>query len=169
MQGAFLMLVALVFAGQDSVAQARPARAELGRSVDSQPVNAQPSDSQLIRRALEEWVVATNDGRRLDAASIWAKNLIGWYPGQPDDTFEREMERARRLDGVKPEMRTELTINEIMVSGDLAVVRDTWTFTSQTGTGPTRSSLRGFEVWRKQRDGSWKISRWISAPDPASP
>jgi steroid delta-isomerase len=153
------MLAALVVTGQGVLAQVDGARR----------ADAQLSDSQTIRRALEDWVVATNAGRRLQAAKIWTRDLIGWYPGEPDDTYEREMERARRLEGVKPEMRTELTINEIMVSGDLAVVRDTWTFIRQTGSGPARSSLRGFEVWRKQKDGSWKISRWISAPDPPVP
>lgn len=145
------LLIALIFTGQPSPAQTRS------------------TDEAQICRALQEWVVATNSGQRLRAARIWAKDLIGWYPGRPDDTYARVMEAARRLDGVTPQVKTELTINEILVSGDLAVVRDTWTFTRQTATDSTRSTLRGFEVWRKQSDGSWKISRWISAPEPPQP
>jgi ketosteroid isomerase-like protein len=55
----------------------------------------------------------------------------------------------------------------VIVSGRLAVVRDTWRFT--TGSGAADSAVavvRSFEVWRRLPDGAWKIARWISAPEP---
>jgi ketosteroid isomerase-like protein len=132
--------------------------------------HAQASAEAQIRQALADWVKATNEGDRQRANSIWAKDLIGWYPGQPDDTYEKEMQAAARpQSGKKPRTTTAVTINEVLVSSDMAVVRDTWTFT-QEGSGASDANspdvIRSFEVWRKQADGSWKIARWISAPEP---
>jgi ketosteroid isomerase-like protein len=56
-----------------------------------------------------------------------------------------------------------------MVSGPMAVVRDVWTFTTtKKGDKPTVERVKSFEVWKQQPDGRWKISRWISAPEPKS-
>lgn len=63
--------------------------------------------------------------------------------------------------------RYEVTVNEVIVSGPLAVVRDTWRFTTNAGTpDSTVAVVRSFEVWRRQSARSWKIARWISAPEP---
>jgi len=60
-----------------------------------------------------------------------------------------------------------VTINEVLVSTDLAVVRDTWEETLHSPDGRTaRRVIQSFEVWQPQPDGHWKISRWISAPGP---
>jgi len=49
----------------------------------------------------------------------------------------------------------------------LAVVRDIWRFTTAAGKPDAATSVvRGFEVWTEQPDSSWRISRWISAPEP---
>jgi len=52
-----------------------------------------------------------------------------------------------------------VTINEVMVSSDLAVVRDTW---DETIHGPDGRSahrmIQSFEVWQPQANGEWKIS-----------
>lgn len=127
------------------------------------------SDEAAIRGALERWVKLTNVGDRKGASSIWAPDLAGWYPGQPDDTYQREMDGAARPRPANaPRVNTELTINEVLVSGPLAVVRDTWTFT-RFAAETTRQTIRSFEVWRKQKDGAWKIARWISAPEAPTP
>lgn len=83
----------------------------------------------------------------------------------PDDTYARETEGAAR--GGAPRTRYELEIKEVMVSGSLAVVRDVWTFSTMGKVGEqTVESVKSFEVWRRQPDGTWKIARWISAPEP---
>ena len=120
-----------------------------------------------IRKSLADWVEASNRGDWAAAARIWAPDLIGWYPGYPDDSFQRETEFAKTPHPVT--QTSELTIHEVIVSGPLAVVRDTWKFTDRSDKGPGKTtSVRSFEVWRKQPDGSWKIARWISSPEPAA-
>jgi ketosteroid isomerase-like protein/dienelactone hydrolase len=118
-----------------------------------------------IRRALAEWVDAANAGDRRRANRIWANDLIGWYPGQPDDTYGREIEAEQRQPSGRPSTTISLNIDEVIVSGDLAIVRDTWTYSRQPPRPDLPDVIRSFEVWRRQADGAWKIARWISAPE----
>ncbi|HEY6221611.1 MAG TPA: nuclear transport factor 2 family protein [Candidatus Eisenbacteria bacterium] len=125
------------------------------------------TDETEIRAALARWVEAANRQDWKAALEVWAPDLIGWYPGQPDDTYAREQANSTRPKR-EHSTRFELTIDEVIVSGDLAVVRDTWTIRSGDAAGPAASTLRSFEVWRRQPDGIWKIARWISAPEPTA-
>lgn len=130
------------------------------------PGSEEAKAEKEIRGALAGWVAAANRGDWQEALKIWAPDLIGWYPGMPDDTYAREVERAARA-GL-PRTTYEVEIKEVMVSGALAVVRDVWTFSTRNASGAARvERVKSFEVWRRQPDGLWKISRWISAPEPA--
>ena len=124
-------------------------------------VRDRKDDEAAIRVRLQQWVEQFNSGDYTGAAGIWAPDLIGIIPGGPDDSFDREQSAARKM---KPgPARYALTIDEILVDGDLAVVRDTWV---ETG-GAKPSKFRSFEVWRRQPDGKWRIARWIdAAPEP---
>ena len=58
-----------------------------------------------------------------------------------------------------------LVIKEIIVAGDLAVVRLVWTLKVQTqglSALKSRSDEPGMDIFRRQPDGSWKISRYIA-------
>jgi ketosteroid isomerase-like protein len=122
-----------------------------------------------IRAALDGWVEAANRQDWRAAAQVWAPDLVEWYPGQPDDTYAKEMEQAAHPKPGRPKTRYEVNVVEVMVSGPLAVVRDIWRFMTAPGTPDSSVSVvRGFEVWRRLADGHWKISRWISAPEPAT-
>lgn len=125
------------------------------------PARDPAGDEARIRARLSKWVEQFNSGDYIGAATIWAPDLIGVIPGGPDDTYAREIEGARNA---RPSsVRFELRIDEILVDGDLAVVRDTW---KQNG-GAKAQIFRSFEVWRRQPDGEWKIARWIdAAPEP---
>jgi steroid delta-isomerase len=120
-----------------------------------------------IRSALARWVEAANRQDWKAALDVWAPDLIGWYPGIPEITYEREVENSKRP-ASGPMTNYQVTVNEVIVSGGLAVVRDTWTFTTKRASGDVTERVRSYEVWRRQADGVWKISRWISAPEPAA-
>jgi ketosteroid isomerase-like protein len=122
---------------------------------------------RAIHAALTDWVAAANRGDWKSASKVWAPDLVGWYPGQPDDTYAREMDRVANPKLGSPKTHYEVQVVEVMVSGKLAVVRDIWRFTTAAGKPDAATSVvRGFEVWTEQPDSSWKISRWISAPEP---
>ena len=55
-----------------------------------------------------------------------------------------------------------------MVVGDLAVVRLTWTLTVRQKDPPrdVTADEPGLDIFRKQPDGSWKISRYIAYEAP---
>ena len=119
---------------------------------------------KAIRSALAGWVEAANRGDYKATMSVWAPDLIGWAPEGPDDSYEREL-RYTSMPPQPVSTTYALTIDEIIVDGSLTVVRDTWTQTTKPQTGPDKvSTFRSFEVWRRQEDGSWKISRWLDGP-----
>jgi ketosteroid isomerase-like protein len=122
---------------------------------------------RIIRAALADWVEAANREDWRAAARVWAPDLVGWYPGQPDDTYAKEMERAAHPRPGRPHTRYEVEVVEVIVSGPMAVVRDIWRFTTSPGKPDSSVSVvRSYEVWKQQPDRQWRIARWISAPEP---
>jgi len=117
-----------------------------------------------IRSALADWVSAANRGDYKAALKVWAPDLIGWAPDGVDDTYQREAASAE-LPMQAPKTTYKLIINEVIVDGSLAVVRDTWIETTKRDAGAeTVSRFRSYEIWRRQPVKTWKISRWIDGP-----
>jgi ketosteroid isomerase-like protein len=56
----------------------------------------------------------------------------------------------------------EPTIHEILVSGDLAVVRLTWTLTAEKNGVRDATKEEGMDVFRRAPDGLWSIARYIA-------
>jgi ketosteroid isomerase-like protein len=133
--------------------------AELAPTPDRAAVERQ------IRQAIANWVAATERGDSSEKSKIWAPGVEGWFPSAP------EFKNTAAFDGTV-DVRTlrstyTVTINEVTVSTDLAVVRDTWIETIHAPDGATAHRvIQSFEVWQPQATGEWKISRWISAPGP---
>jgi ketosteroid isomerase-like protein len=126
-------------------------------------LNANAEAEQAIRAALANWTRAANQQDWRSALQVWAPDLVGWGTEGPDDTYQREADFAAHP--VPTRTTYALTINEVMVDGSLAIVRDSWTETTRQDNGPDKvTTYRSFEVWRRQLDNSWKISRWIDGP-----
>jgi len=119
---------------------------------------------QKIRAALTNWVEAANQGDAKGMLAVWAPDLVGWPADGPDDTYDREAAYAKGP--AQPVTTTyALQVNEVIVDGALAVVRDTWTQTTKADAGPDKVAIfRSYEVWRRQPDGNWKISCWLDGP-----
>jgi ketosteroid isomerase-like protein len=117
-----------------------------------------------IRAALAHWVEAANRGDYKTALAVWAPDLVGWPPAGPDDSYEREAKYASMPPPSQPSTYV-LKIEEVIVEGSMAVVRDIWTETDHDASGVEKvETFRSFEVWRRQPDGTWNISRWIDGP-----
>ena len=54
------------------------------------------------------------------------------------------------------------TIKEIVVSGDIAVVRLTWTLTVERGGATDTTTEEGMDLFRRQPDGRWSIARYLA-------
>jgi uncharacterized protein (TIGR02246 family) len=59
-----------------------------------------------------------------------------------------------------------VTLDDVMVSGDMAVETGTyhWTFTTKSGTA-IKDKGKYLTVWKRQSDGAWKIVRDINNTD----
>ena len=86
---------------------------------------------------------------------------MGWFPSAA------EFKRAGAFDGAVDAKTLTSTYTVSVDSADLAVVRDTWEETVHSPDGRSaHRTIKSFEVWQPQANGEWKISRWISVPEP---
>jgi ketosteroid isomerase-like protein len=130
----------------------------------AQVKNEKSEDEVKIRTALENWVINFNGGNYEQTFEIWSPELIGWYPGGREVTFAD----ATKIPSGNATTKFELQINEILVDGKLAVVRDTWrqSVKRNAATPEENSTLKSYEIWKKHDDGKWRIIRWISFEEP---
>jgi ketosteroid isomerase-like protein len=53
-------------------------------------------------------------------------------------------------------------IHEILLAGDVAVVRLTWTLTTEVDGRRDTTTEEGMDIFRRQPDGRWSIARFIA-------
>ena len=123
------------------------------------------SPEAAIRQALTDWMTAFNAGDTQGVCGLFAPGLRYHVRGLPTEhTYQDMCERLHRaLVGREVRYHYALDINEIIVSGDLAVVRLIWYSTvSRPGMPDVVTPEYGLDVFRRQDDGSWKIIRYIA-------
>jgi uncharacterized protein (TIGR02246 family) len=134
------------------------------------PLSAQSGDQaeRTIRAALAKW---TSDFNARDASHIcdlFAPDLVYNYRGFPERDYPTLCGLLHR--SLADPTRTfsyALDIQEIIVSGDMAVVRLVWTLKVTSAGAKTEESREpGLDVFRRQSDGSWKIARYIAYAAP---
>ncbi len=101
-------------------------------------------------------------------AIVWAPSVKGWFPENAEFKNAAAFPAKDAALVKKASSTFSVTIEEVMVCGDLAVVRDKWreTLHLTEGSQTAQRTIWSFEVWKPQADGQWKIARWISAPEP---
>ena len=81
-----------------------------------------------IRYALEKWKLDFNAGDAAQVCALFAPDLISNFRGQPEDTYNSLCANMQSsLTDPAKTYHYDLEIKEILVSGDLAVVRLVWT------------------------------------------
>jgi uncharacterized protein (TIGR02246 family) len=123
-----------------------------------------------IRVALEKWKLDFNAGDASQVCTLFAPDLISNFRGQPEDTYNSLCAnmQAALTDPAKT-YHYDLEIKEILVSGDLAVVRLVWTLKVRPkNNAASEATTRepGMDIFRRQSDGSWKISRYMAYEAP---
>jgi hypothetical protein len=119
-------------------------------------VSGPERDVAAVRAAVLHSGEAANAGDPDAVMALYARDIVLSYPGVPDmdyETLARGYREMLRTPGVT--LRTAPEIHEILVSGD-----------------PPRAATRlarDLQVWRRERDGSWKFARGMHyrAPLPA--
>lgn len=139
------------------------------------PGSAQQAKTEAASSSTQEKDIATlrslaiKSGESFNAKdpdgimSLYAPDVLISYPGIPDMGYEDFAKAYAGLRNPTPgvTVKTSPTIEEVLVSGDLGVIRIIWN-TTTTETNPPREhtrQMKDLQVWRRQADGSWKLSR----------
>jgi len=122
-----------------------------------------------IREALAKWTADFNARDSARICDLFAPDLVYDYRGFPERNYEALCGLLRRsLADRSKQFTYALDIKEILVSGDLAIVRLVWTLRTTLPGAATAVESRepGLDVFRRQPDGSWKIVRYIAYEAP---
>jgi len=132
---------------------------------------AETTAQDEIRATLAKWTEEFNAGNAQVVCSLFSPELRYDFRGYPERGYRDVCSRLlRSLADASKRYAYGLDIREIIVSGDIAVVRLVWTLTVTPPTGQTVTSIEpGMDVFRREPDGSWKIIRYLAyeAPEKA--
>lgn len=129
------------------------------------PAVASGSARAQIKAALVQWKDDFNAGRADKVCDLFARDLRADFRGQPERGYDALCSLLRRSLADRTRAYSyALAIKEILVWGDTAVVRLTWTLTERPRAGgrATTSVEPGLDVFRRQRDGHWRIVRYMA-------
>ncbi len=135
------------------------------------PVSAQPAGGaeSAIRNALSRWASDFNARDAAHICDLFAKDLLYDYRGFPQRDYESLCSLLRRsLADQTKKFAYSLDIKEVIVAGDLAVVRLVWTLkvTAPGAASAVETKEPGLDVFRRQPDGSWRIIRYVAYEEP---
>jgi uncharacterized protein (TIGR02246 family) len=130
-------------------------------------ISASPAtedEAATIRAPLTQWTEDFNAGRTDKVCDLFAKDARADVAGVPERDYASICEvLTRSLNDKRRRYSYAKDIKEVLVFGDVAVVRLVWTLTvKQEGGGETQSVEPGMDIFQKQPDGSWKIIRYMA-------
>jgi len=121
-------------------------------------------DAEAIAAAIREIIQAYDSGDADRLNKVYADDFIDLSEGAPTHAgpAAREAAATRLRDTFSCyAARLDRSTDEIHVDRDIAYARGrvTLTLTPKDGGAPSVVDRRILEVWRKGRDGSWRITR----------
>ncbi|MFA6916109.1 MAG: nuclear transport factor 2 family protein [Parachlamydiales bacterium] len=121
------------------------------------------ADPQIeIVERLNKWPKAFNQRNIRDVCGLFASDLVAVYPGTADRNYAEMCSHLSKIlnDPSKDFQYQEPEIEQVILSEDVAIVRLIWTLNiSEKGkVGAIQIKEKGLDVFKKQPDGSWKIS-----------
>jgi steroid delta-isomerase len=127
------------------------------------PLAAQDAAAE-IRAALTQWTDDFNAGRSDKVCDLFAPDARADVRDAPERDHAAICELlVSSLNDKTRHYSYAKDIKEVLVFGEVAVVRLVWTLTIKEQDGSTVTSVEpGMDVFRKQPDGSWKIIRYMA-------
>ncbi|WP_280822937.1 YybH family protein [Pseudaminobacter soli (ex Li et al. 2025)] len=121
------------------------------------------SDEQAIRDQLDNWTKTFNEGRADEVCDLFTDDVIATVRTTPNAGKGEICKRLRNaLAKTDRKLAYATNIHEILVSGDLAVVRLTWTLTTEMGGKASMTTDEGMDVFQRGADGVWRIHRYLA-------
>ena len=130
-------------------------------------VTAQADPVQSIKTELNNWMRAYNKKDLEKSVAIMTDDYRGYYEGHPDQTRNTIKEQNESVFKNKYLQATlSMEADEIETSGDLAYVsiKQKWSFKPTISTKPQVALEKGILIFRKQSNGSWKMTRSSTFP-----
>ena len=124
---------------------------------------------KAIRDALTRWTADFNAREASRICDLFAPDLRYDFRGTPERDYDAMCSALRRALGDRSKTLTySFDIKEIIVSGDMAIVRLVWTSQlSHSGSAQVIETKEpGLDVFRRQPDGTWRISRYMAYEAP---
>lgn len=123
------------------------------------------ADEAAIRASLAAWTQDFNRGDAAATCALFADDLKSDMQGAAAGDKAAVCGRiSRALAPGGGRLAYALDIHEVLVSGDLAAVRLTWTLTDARDGGRLLSRDEGLDIFRRDPDGSWRIARYMAFP-----
>ena len=124
------------------------------------------ADEAAIRGRFAAWTEAFNARDAAGACDLFAPDLAYAVPDIPHGSYATMCDNLTRVLG-RPDLGLRYdppAIHEVIIEGDPAVVRLTWTITVTAGGETETTDEEGMDVFRRQPDGRWSIARYIAFP-----
>jgi steroid delta-isomerase len=119
------------------------------------------ADKAAITERLRSFSDAFNARDDARICDIFAPDLIASIPLAPEATRPVVCENLNRVLS-KQELQLHYDypdIKEIIIAGDIAIVRLIWTLTVQSGDEKETTREGGIDIFRREPDGRWSIIR----------
>jgi ketosteroid isomerase-like protein len=117
----------------------------------------------IIARRLSDWTDAFNAREAAAVCDLFSPDLISTMQGRPDEGRDAVCDRiARTLADRRLSIHYVPHIKEIIVSGELAVVRLVWSVKTRIGLVTKVSEEPGIDIFRLEADGNWRITRFLA-------
>lgn len=121
------------------------------------------ADEAAIRASSDAFLAGFNAGDVTAMADLYAEDAIAIPPdGPPTEGRDAILQSLSEYFELFTATQTATT-DEIILRGDLAVARGTWSSRETPKAGGEEVTRNGkwMEVQRRQADGSWKVWRWM--------
>ncbi len=141
-----------------------------------EPVSGGAAETEAVVEAIEDmeaqYASAITSGNLEAILEIYADDGIHMVPNQPAHIGKSAIRTLWEERFAQTVFETNTTVEEVRVSGDLAISRMSMqgTTTPRDGSEPGEINLKGITIYEKQSDGSWKRvwSTYNSNTPPAS-
>jgi uncharacterized protein (TIGR02246 family) len=137
--------------------------APLDPSRGAEPTEAAENE---IRSAIENWRAAFNARDEERLCALFTPDLVANYQGEPERDHASLCEMLREaIRDPDVTYRYSVEIDEIVVYGETAIVRLVWALEIEKAGSPKQTIEEpAVDIFHRQVDGSWKISRYLAYP-----